>query len=379
MVFVTRPVLPSFLRYLVLASSIWRSRLLTNNGPNCKYFSCSLKKYLSANNLILTNNGTSALQVALSSLSLPSGGEVITTPYSFVATSNAIVGASLKPIFVDIARDSFNICPLEIEKAITPNTKAILPVHVYGIPANLESIENLARKYNLPVVYDAAHSFGVTINGKSLLSFGDLSTCSFHATKVFNTGEGGCIVQNSYFDSSLDKLINFGFCSENDIDCFGTNAKMSEFSAVLGRLNLDSFPHVLKSRYRVFNYYLEYLNPSLIHPEILSHVNSDNFNWNCSYMPIKLGTSIDSHLRDLVYSKLLASDIYSRKYFYPLICETSAYASMRSKWRQVGSLTNGLLASRTTLCLPIYPGLKRSTVQKISEIVNDTYERANCS
>ncbi len=368
--------MPPFIQYVLLASSIWRSRKLTNNGPNCKKLTDSLNRYLSTNNLILTNNGTTALQVALSSLSLPAGGEVITTPYSFVATSNAIIGASLKPVFVDIAQNSYNICPREIEKAITPKTIAILPVHVYGVPSNVEAIQAISRKYNLPVIYDAAHSFGVTIKGKSLLSYGDLSICSFHATKVFNTGEGGCIVPNSHADSSLYKLINFGFSSENDIDCFGINGKMSEFSAILGLLNLQFFGRTLDQRSRVFDTYLKYLNPLTIPPEILDMSCSTSVSWNFSYMPVMFDCESGSLKRDNAYTELKSLGIYARKYFYPLINETTAYSSFSHLWRKVGNLPISMRTSQITLCLPIYPGLTNNTIKKICSVINHSYENS---
>ena len=371
MIYVTRPVLPSFFRYVLLASSIWRSRTLTNNGRNCQQFSNELKRYLSVDDLYLTNNGTSALQVALSSLDLPSGSEVITTAYSFVATSNAIVSASLKPVFVDIAPNSYNICTTQIENAITPNTKAILPVHVYGIPSNIDAIADLGRNYNLPIIYDSAHSFGVTLNGKSLLSYGDLSICSFHATKVFNTAEGGCIVKNIDSESCLDQLINFGFTSENDIHCIGTNAKMNEFSAVLGLLNLQSFPSTLIKRSNVFSCYMKYLDPLLVPPEIKYLLLNDSVNWNYSYLPIKFDVESGCLKRDHAYTLLRSLGFYSRKYFYPLINETSAYALHPQLWRQFGELSNSIHAANTTLCLPIYPGLQHKVIKQICNLVND--------
>ena len=371
MIYVTRPVLPSFLEYVWQLRKIWRSNILTNNGPIAEDLRKSLEKYLDVQGLTLVCNGTCALDVALEAMSLEKGSEVITTPFSFVATANAIVRKGLKPVFVDVECDGYNICPQKIAEAITPRTSAILGVHVYGIPVRLKEIEDLARSHKLALIYDAAHSFGVKFRERSLLAYGDISTCSFHATKVFNTGEGGCTIMNYECPKNINRGINFGFCSENDISEFGINAKMSEFAAALGVANLKSVNNVIRKRARVFKWYSNYLNEGLIPEAVSSAHNSQEVMWNYAYMPIRMCGENGEEVRDSIYEALRRQGIFSRKYFYPLITQTTAYMQSTEVWSAKGALRNAIEISKQTLCLPIYPGISERSVKRIASIVNN--------
>lgn len=371
MIYVTRPILPSFLEYVWQLRKIWTSGILTNNGPIAEDLRKRLELWLSVKGLTLVCNGTCALDVALEALSLEPGSEVITTPFSFVATANAIIRKGLKPVFVDVETDGYNICPKQLVKAITPKTSAILAVYVYGIPVKLKEIDDIAKSHNLHLIYDAAHSFGVRINGKSLLAYGDISTCSFHATKVFNTGEGGCTILNNECSKNINRGINFGFCSENDISEFGINAKMSEFAAALGVANLKSVNTIIKKRAQVFKWYSEYLDDRLIPPAVDSIHRSRDIMWNYAYMPIRIRSEKGEEIRDSVYDALKQQNIFSRKYFYPLIPETTAYRQSTDAWAATSPLENALEASQQTLCLPIYPYIGEKDIKRIATIVND--------
>ncbi len=374
-IYVTKPTLPSFYEFIWQLRGIWLSKVLTNGGPISKRLQYGLKQWLGVEDLTLVCNGTCALDVALNAINVQTRTDVITTPFSFVASSNAIIRKGLKPVFVDVESDSYNICPNMVEKAITKDTAAILGVHVYGVPCKVQALEDIGKRYDIPIVYDGAHSFGVRLADKSLLHYGDLSTCSFHATKVFNTGEGGCIIRNNHSFADIERGINFGFCSENDISEFGINAKMSEFAAALGVVNLKTISAAIKKRAIVYAWYAKYLNHRLI-PESIKHAhNSQGVMWNYSYMPIRVCSGEGSKIRDRIYESLKRERIYSRKYFYPLITETTAYKTKPGAWLQKGSLEHARQATLQTLCLPIYPGLTKSDVKRISSIVN---EQASC-
>ena len=370
-IYVTKPMLPNFYKFIWQLRGIWSSKVLTNGGPISKKLQYSLEQWLGVEDLTLVCNGTCALDVALNAINLQNRSDVITTPFSFVASSNAIIRKGLKPVFVDVDRDSYNISPTLVEKAITNETAAILGVHVYGVPCKVQELEVIGKRYNIPVIYDGAHAFGVRLGEKTLLRFGDLSTCSFHATKVFNTGEGGCVIRNNDSFDDIQRGINFGFCSENDISEFGINAKMSEFAAALGVVNLKTISATIQKRAMVYAWYDKYLNGQLI-PDTIKHANdSQDITWNYSYMPIRLCSQEGASIRDRIYESLKQEQIYSRKYFYPLIPETTAYKANPSAWMQKGSLEHARQATLQTLCLPIYPGLSERDVKRIASIVNE--------
>lgn len=370
MIYVTQPVLPNFIEYAWQLRRIWAKKILTNNGPIAEELKNRLEAWLSVKELTLVCNGTCAIDVALEAMDLEPGSEVITTPFSFVATANAIIRKGLKPVFVDVETSGYNISAEKIEKAITPRTSAILAVHVYGIPVQLREIETIAQSNNLRLIYDAAHGFGVRVNEKSLLAYGDIATCSFHATKVFNTGEGGCIVVNDNCTKDISKGINFGFCSENNISEFGINAKMSEFAAALGVANLKSVGNMIKKRAQIYEWYRKYLADHLIPTQIASMHGSHETHWNYAYMPIRISSEKGGETRNIVYEALKKQNIFSRKYFFPIIPETSAYRDSRHKWTVAGSLENAIAASQQTLCLPIYPNISENVVERIANIVN---------
>lgn len=371
MIYVTQPVLPSFVKFAWQLRKIWTTNILTNNGPIANDLKHRLEAWLNVKELTLVCNGTCALDVALEALELEPGSEVITTPFSFVATANAIIRKGLKPVFVDVESDGYNICAERISEAITPRTTAILGVHVYGIPVNLKKIEEIAKDHCLAVIYDGAHSFGVSVRGNSLLSYGDIATCSFHATKVFNTGEGGCIIANKNCSKSINRGINFGFSGENDISEFGINAKMSEFAAALGVVNLENISSIIKKRAKVYEWYSKYLEGHLIPAIVDSMHTSEEMVWNYAYMPVRIRSEEGEEIRNMVYEALKKKEIFSRKYFYPLIPETSAYMASPDLWAIAGSLDNAEKASRQTLCLPLYPKISEDYVRQIASIVNE--------
>jgi dTDP-4-amino-4,6-dideoxygalactose transaminase len=370
-IFVTKPILPDFFRYIWQLRKIWTSSILTNGGPISKELVYGLEQWLGVKDLRLVCNGTIALDAALSAISIRNKTEVITTPYSFVASSNAIIRNGLTAVFVDIEADSYNICPKKIEQAITEKTAAILGVHVYGTPCQVLEIEDIGRQYGIPVIYDGAHAFGSRLEGKSLLGYGDLSTCSFHATKVFNTGEGGCIVGSHDTIPRLERIINFGFCNENDISEIGTNAKMSEFAAAVGVVNLKVTGEAIRKREVVYKWYEKYLNSQVLPYTIRKAHSCNDITWNYSYMPIRLNGRQGAEIRDRIYESLKSIGVFSRKYFYPLITETTAYINNTDTWMQKGTLENARQATLETLCLPIYPGLHERDVKRIAAIVNE--------
>jgi len=373
--YITKPVLPSILKYALLLNKAWKTRVLSNQGVLARDLVLALQDFLSVQDLSLVSNGTVALEISLQALNLKPGAEVVTTPYSFVATSNAIIRCGYKPVFVDIEEDGFNVSSKCIEDAITERTGAIMVVHTYGVPADFEAIKKVSGRYGLPVIYDAAHAFGVEVNNVSALSLGDISTCSFHATKVFNTAEGGCIVVNNKAFGDVTSLVNFGFCEENDISSFGTNGKMSELSAALGLLNLQKHRLAIKNRKKIFERYIRLLNPHVVVSSTYQAHLSDNIKWNYSYMPVTFsevgGQSVRDELRDFLVSR----GIMARKYFFPLIYETTAYRNRPESWRISEDCRNGRRAARETLCLPIYPCLQLKDVDMICDVVNSFLKR----
>lgn len=331
---------------------------MTNNGPFHQELEEALCKHLGVQYISLFSNATIALITALRALGVT--GEAITTPYSFVATAHSMLWNGVEPVFVDVDPVTLNIDTRRIEEAITPRTTAIIAVHVYGTPCDVEAIENIARKHKLKVIYDAAHAFGVRCHCGSLLNHGDLSVLSFHATKVFNTFEGGAIVsKDKNTKQFIDQLKNFGFTNETAVDQTGINGKMSEFNAAIGLLQLKHIKQNIERRARIDAYYRAGLEQI---PGIRCHVQRVAGVGNYGYFPIFVGSEYPM-ARDDLYLKMKNNGIHARRYFYPLITEFPMYRNFPTANRD--NLTNAALASEQVLCLPIYPDLTEGDVTKI--------------
>jgi dTDP-4-amino-4,6-dideoxygalactose transaminase len=362
LLYVTRPSLPPLEEFLPLLESIWSSRILTNGGPFHQRLERALCDYLRVENLSLFTNGTIALITALKALKIK--GEVITTPYSFVATAHALLWNDCYPVFADIDPVTLNLDPARIEACITNKTRAILAVHCYGQPCDVETIQAIAEKNNLPVIYDAAHAFGVTCHCGSVMSHGDLSVMSFHATKVFNTFEGGAIVAGSESGKlHIDQLKNFGFVNEISVTEVGINGKMSEMNSALGLIQLNHVKNAIRSRRDIFMHYISRLDTVAgIKCTLEKWTEGNNF----SYFPILV--SADYPLsRDDLYLHLRNHGVMSRRYFYPLISDMPMYKALPSAAQH-----NLPIAHRTSmeiLCLPIYEGLQRNDVDMICELI----------
>ncbi len=362
-VFVTKPFLPPLEELLPYLQRIWESRELTNNGPLHQQLEQALCDFLGVKHLVLFTNATIALVSALQAMR--AAGEVITTPYSFVATSHSLSWNGIKPVFVDIDPASLNLDPQRIEAAITPLTTAILPVHCYGNPCDTAAIEKIANNYNLKVIYDAAHTFGVEYGGKSLLDNGDLSVLSMHATKVFNTFEGGAIIcRNARVKQHIEHLKNFGFVDESTVVATGINGKMHEFSAAVGLLQLKYVKGAIGRRRAVDAAYREGLfgvRGITCVPRGAQSV--DNF----AYFPILVEDEYPLG-RDELYDRLASSLIHARRYFYPLISNFPMYRTLPSA--QPGNLPVANYIADRVLCLPIYPELELATVSRIVELIS---------
>ena len=360
--FVTRPSLPPLEEFIPSLEKIWDNRVLTNGGPFHKELEQKLCEHLGVQHVCLFANGTIALQTALQALRIT--GEVITTPYSFVATAHSLLWNGIQPVFVDAEPDNLNLDPARIEAAITQHTTAIVPVHCYGHPCNTDAIQKIADDYNLKVIYDAAHAFGVKDANGSILNYGDLSVLSFHATKVFNTFEGGAIIcPDAKTKARVDNLKNFGHSGETSVVASGTNGKMSEFNAALGVLQLKYIDVMIEARQRIDAAYRERLagikgirciDPST---ETVS---------NYSYFPILIDEDFPMS-RDAVYEQLKEHGVHARRYFYPLISSFAMYRSMPSS--QESNLPVATRASTQVLCLPIFPDLEMEIVDKVCDFL----------
>ncbi|MDH1689965.1 DegT/DnrJ/EryC1/StrS family aminotransferase [Acinetobacter junii] len=357
-IYVTQPVLPELEDFIPYLEQIWKNKILTNGGPLHQQLEKELCEYLDVPFISLFNNGTIALVTALQALDLQEGGEVITTPYTFVATAHSIVWNKLTPVFVDIDVHTSNIDPKKVEQAITDKTVAILPVHCYGIPCDVESLQKIADQNNLKLIYDAAHAFGVRHNGKSLLNYGDLSVISFHATKVFNTFEGGAIVCHSAeMKQRIDRLKNFGIVSETVIEDVSLNGKLSEVHAALGLLQLRTIDQTLQARKQIDRRYRDLLaHIEGIHCIQRTETEIDNY----SYFPIVISQQYPL-TRDELFEKLKEHQIFARKYFYPIMTEFTVYQNFVSNTPVAKKL------SEQVICLPMYPAL---TVEECLKIVN---------
>lgn len=354
--FVTRPVMPPLAEFVPYLEEIWASGQLSNGGAMHQALERELCEYLGVDHIALFNNGTSALMVALQALELK--GKVITTPYTFVATGNAIVWNSLEPVFVDVEPGTLNLDPAKVEAAITEDTVAIMPVHCYGTPCATAAIQDIASKHGLKVVYDAAHAFAVRDAGGSILRHGDLSVLSFHATKVFNTFEGGAVVcRDSEMKARLDRLKNFGLDGETDLIKPGINAKMNEISAAFGLLQLRYLDQALAARKAVDSYYREALKRfPWISP--ISPVREAEANF--SYFPVSVAPECPL-TRDEIHVGLAEWGIHARRYFYPLISDFPAYRAYSGS----GNLPIARQAADNILCLPIYPALEEADCKRV--------------
>lgn len=353
------PPLEEFLPYL---SKIWESKWLTNGGQFHQQLEKELSDYLGVEHLSLFSNGTIALIVALQCLRIT--GEVITTPYSFVATAHSLMWNNVKPVFVDIDPNSFNMDPSRIEAAITAETTAIMPVHCYGNPCDVEAIQKIADAYGLRVIYDAAHAFGIQSGGESILKCGDMSVLSFHATKVFNTFEGGAIVcPDLKTKLRIDSLKNFGFSDEITVVAPGINGKMNEVQAAFGVLQLQHIGEAIEARRRIHDRYCSDLSdvPGITIPEPAS-----NYNQNYSYFPVLVNDDYPLS-RDGLHQKLISNGIFSRRYFYPLISNFPLYRGLASS--TPGNLPVATDIASRVLCLPIHPGVSDSDAQFIVELL----------
>jgi dTDP-4-amino-4,6-dideoxygalactose transaminase len=363
-IFVTRPHLPPLEEFIPYLEQIWDNKILTNSGPFHQQLEQALCDYLGVEHLALFTNGTIALVSALQALRI--SGEVITTPYSFVATAHSLLWNGIKPVFVDIDPDSCNLDPEKIEAAITPHTTAIMPVHCYGIPCDVERVQQIADTYGLKVIYDAAHAFGVKYKGKSLLLFGDLSVLSFHATKVFNTFEGGAIVcSDAETKQCIDYLKNFGFADEVTVIAPGINGKMSEVIAAFGLLQLKYIDQAIARRKEIGTIYRE----SLVNVEgIRCPLNFTGECANYSYFTVFVESDYPLS-RDALYQKLRDNNIYARRYFYPLITDFPMYCGMPSAQRE--NLPIATRVAEQVLCLPIYSALSADDQQRIIKIIRE--------
>tara|TARA_R110002167_G_scaffold14301_1_gene58234 strand:- start:10997 stop:12115 length:1119 start_codon:yes stop_codon:yes gene_type:complete len=361
-IYVTQPSLPPLEEFIPYLEKIWDSKILTNGGPFHQQLEQALCEYLGVEYLSLFCNGTTALITALQALRIQ--GEVITTPYSFVATAHSLAWNGIKPVFVDIDPNTLNLDPLKIEAAITQKTTAIMPVHCYGHPCDVDAIKKIADNYNLRVIYDAAHAFGVKDKNGSILNHGDLSVLSFHATKVFNTFEGGAIVcPDAKTKLHIDHLKNFGFMDEVTVVASGINGKMNEMQAAFGLLQLEHIDLALASRKEIDALYRQQLaDVKGIH--CLNDAGETESNY--SYFPILVQPGYPLS-RDALYQKLKDNGIYARRYFYPLISDFPMYRSMLSAQRD--NLLVASDASSKVLCLPIYPDLNAESIHFIVSLV----------
>jgi len=356
---VTSPLLPDLKEFNTLLKEIWDSRWITNNGQFHQQFEKELAAYLKVPYISLFTNGTLPLITALQALRIT--GEVITTPYSFVATTHSLWWNGIKPVFADIDPATCNLDPAKIEAAITPKTTAIMPVHCYGRPCDTKAIQEIADKYGLKVIYDAAHAFGVEINGESVLNAGDISTLSFHATKVFNTIEGGAMVMHDEKTKKrIDQLKNFGFVNETTVVAPGINSKMDEMRSAYGMLNLRQVDAAIAARQRVASKYREALRDV---KGVTFYDDTPGIRHNYAYFPVFIDAGEFGKTRDELYFDMQKGNVFGRRYFYPLISEFSTYRGLPSATR--GNLPNAYRIADRVLCLPMHHALTDSDIDRV--------------
>lgn len=360
---VTSPLLPDLEEFNKLLKEIWDSKWITNNGSFHKQLEKELAQYLKVPYISLFTNGTLPLITALQALRIT--GEVITTPYSFVATTHSLWWNGIKPVFVDIDPSTCAIDPEKIEAAITPKTTAIMPVHCYGKPCDTKAIQEIADKYGLKVIYDAAHAFGVEVDGESILNAGDMSTLSFHATKVYNTIEGGAMVMHDEKTKQrIDYLKNFGFANETTVVAPGINSKMDEMRAAYGILNLRQVDAAIDARRKVANAYRQALRDV---EGISFYDDMPGVRHNYSYFPIFVDAERYGMTRDELYFKMKDANVLGRRYFYPLISDFSTYKGLSSATRE--NLPNAYKIADSVLCLPMHHALTDADLERVINLV----------
>ena len=360
---VTSPLLPPLEEFTPYLEQIWKSKWITNNGQFHQELERALCEYLGVEYISLFTNGTLPLITALQALRIQ--GEVITTPYSFVATTHSIWWNGIRPVFADVDPLTGNLSPESIEAAITPRTTAIMPVHVYGNPCDVERIEAIAKKYGLKVIYDAAHAFGVKVNGESILKAGDISTLSFHATKTYNTVEGGALICHSAeMKQRIDYLKNFGFAGEIDVIAPGINSKMDEVRSAYGLVALKHVDAAIDARRRVTELYREALRDV---EGIRMFEEIEGVTYNYSYFPIFVNAQKYGESRDELYFRMQKHEIFGRRYFYPLISEFSTYSSLPSA--STANLPVATRMANEVICLPMHHELSDEDVMRIINII----------
>lgn len=360
---VTSPLLPDLTEFNKYLSDIWNKKWITNNGFYHQELEKALCEYLKVPFISLFTNGTLPLITALQALRIT--GEVITTPYSFVATTHALWWNGIKPVFVDIDPNTGNLDPEKIEAAITPKTTAIMPVHVYGKPCDTKKIKEIADKYGLKVIYDAAHAFGVEVNGESILNAGDMSTLSFHATKVYNTIEGGALVMHdAETKKRIDYLKNFGFANETTVVAPGINSKMDEIRSAYGLINLQQVDKAIEARHQVAIKYREALRGT---PGITFFDDMPGVKHNYSYFPIFVDANEYGMTRDELYFKMKNQNVLGRRYFYPLISSFSTYKGLESARPE--NLQEAHKMAESVICLPMHHNLTTSDINRIIKLI----------
>lgn len=357
---VTRTSMPSYEDFIEKIKPLWDSKWLTNMGTYHKELEKELISFLGVDHVSLMVNGHMALEMAIQAMDFPKGSEVITTPFTFISTTHAIIRNGLNPVFCDIKPDDYTLDETKIEALITDRTVAIVPVHVYGNICNIEVIQEIASKYGLKVIYDACHAFGETYKGQGIGCFGDASVFSFHATKVFNTIEGGAVTfSEQYLYEKLYNLKNFGIRGEEQIVDVGANAKMNEFAAIMGLCNLPEVHNNIELRKQKANYYKKLLKDENLR---LPLFDKADIHYNYGYFPVQFTSET---VRNEVYSKLREQNIFARKYFYPLTADAECFGECYAQY----SLDIARKVSREVLVLPLYPELDEKDIERIVHII----------
>lgn len=362
-IYVTRPSLPPLEEFAGSLGPVWDSRILTNNGPLNQKLEQELARYLGVENVSLFANGTLALLTALEALEIT--GEVITTPFTFAAMTHTLLWKGIRPVFADIEPGTCNIDPVKVEESITPETKAILPVHLYGYPCRVDDLERIADNHGLKLLYDACHNFGERLNGIPVQRFGDLTVMSFHATKVFTTCEGGAVISHDAATKErIDLLRNFGFAGETKVTATGINGKMNEMQAALGLLQLKYVDRYIERRKTVSDTYRENLSgiPGL---RLMDDRSVERYSY--PFFPVFIDERVYGRSRDEIYNRLKEQGIYARRYFYPLVSSFPMYRHLFSA--SPDKLPVAEEASKQVLCLPIYPDLPLETIANIASLI----------
>ncbi len=365
MIYVTSPIMPDFEEFVSTIRELWHTRNLTNNGTFLKAFETALEHWLGVPYVSVMTNGTLPIMLALRSLGVESG-EVITTPYTFVATSGVLEWMGLRPVFADVEEGYGTLSPSAAERLITPRTRAILPVHVHGYPCAVDDFAELSKRYDIPVIYDAAHAFGVKSGGHSILLHGDMATLSFHATKVFNSLEGGAVVCSSLEQKQrLDRMRNFGITGEVSVESEGLNAKMDEMRAAYGLLNLRNIDASIRQRKHLSKVYDGALQGvrGVRHPAI-----ADGVEYNYAYYTLYIDAQEYGHTRDELYLYLKEKGIHARRYFYPLVSDFEPY---KKYLKAAQSLPVASLMASQVMCLPLYPHLSEGEIKEIAALISD--------